>query len=133
MIQLTKAGEYGIRAITYLVRRGNSAQVSIGEISKAQKIPEPFLRKLFRPLVENGIVETTRGIAGGVRLARPPEEIKILEIVEALEGPLALNQCLMENNFCEFIGECGMHRIWAKTQAAMADVLRQHDLTHLIR
>ena len=133
MFQLTKAGEYGIRAIAHLVRYGDSTPVSIGDISRAQKIPEPYLRKLFRPLVEKGIVETTRGIKGGVRLARPPEEIKVIEIVEALEGPLALNQCLIENNFCEFIGECGMHRIWAKTQAAMAEVLRQHDLTHLVR
>ncbi|MCF7824000.1 MAG: Rrf2 family transcriptional regulator [Candidatus Marinimicrobia bacterium] len=131
MIRLTKAGEYGLRAIRYLVETGDQKRVSIGDISVDKNIPEPFLRKLFKPLVQQGIINSTRGVSGGVRLARAPEEITVLEVVEALEGPLALNECLLVDNACEFMSECGMHDIWDEAQAAMARVLKSKNLTQL--
>lgn len=133
MIRLTKAGEYGLRAIRYLVESGDDLRISIGDISTHKKIPEPFLRKLFKPLVQQGIISSTRGVSGGVRLAKKPEEITILEVVEALEGPLALNECLLEDVSCEFLDECGMHDVWEEAQAAMAKVLRAKNLTDLTK
>lgn len=131
MIRLTKAGEYGLRAIRYMVENGHEERISIGDISIDKKIPEPFLRKLFKPLVQQGIVNSTRGVSGGVRLSRAPEDITVLEVVEALEGPLALNECLLEDNSCEFLSGCGMHDVWDEAQSAMAKVLRSRNLTHL--
>ena len=133
MIRLTKAGEYGLRAIRYLVENGDESRVSIGDISENKNIPEPFLRKLFKPLVKNNIIHSTRGVAGGVRLAKSPEEISVLEVVEALEGPLALNECLLDDGECEFISECGMHDIWDEAQIAMARVLKSKNLTDLTK
>ncbi|MBT3252830.1 MAG: Rrf2 family transcriptional regulator [Candidatus Marinimicrobia bacterium] len=133
MIRLTKAGEYGLRAVRYLVENGDESRISIGDISENKKIPEPFLRKLFKPLVQQGIINSTRGVSGGVRLARDPKEITVLEVVEALEGPLALNECLLEDASCEFLSECGMHDVWEEAQAAMAKVLRSKNLTDLTR
>jgi len=131
VIRLTKAGEYGLRAVRYLVENVDKSRISIGDISENKKIPEPFLRKLFKPLVQQGIINSTRGVSGGVRLARDPKEITILEVVEALEGPLALNECLLEDSTCEFLDECGMHNVWEEAQAAMAKVLRSKNLTDL--
>ena len=133
MIRLTKAGEYGLRAIRYLVENGDETRISIGDISVEKKIPEPFLRKLFKPLVQKGIINSTRGVSGGVRLARQPEDITVLEVVEALEGPLALNECLLAEVDCEFLNECGMHDVWEEAQAAMAKVLRSKNLTNLTK
>ena len=133
MIRLTKAGEYGLRAIRYLVENGEEPRVSIGDISEHKNIPEPFLRKLFKPLVKNDIIHSTRGVAGGVRLARKPEDITVLEVVEALEGPLALNDCLLTDAECEFMTECGMHDVWDEAQAAMAKVLQSKNLNDLTR
>ena len=133
MIRLTKAGEYGLRAIRYLVENGDKARISIGDISIEKKIPEPFLRKLFKPLVQKGFINSTRGVSGGVCLARKPEDITVLEVVEALEGPLALNECLLDDVTCEFLNECGMHDVWEETQAAMAKVLRSKNLTNLTK
>ncbi|MBT3229469.1 MAG: Rrf2 family transcriptional regulator [Candidatus Marinimicrobia bacterium] len=133
MIRLTKAGEYGLRAVRYLVENGDMSRISIGDISENKSIPEPFLRKLFKPLVQQGIINSTRGVSGGVRLARDPKEITVLEVVEALEGPLALNECLLEDVDCEFISECGMHDVWEEAQGAMARVLRSKNLTDLTR
>ncbi len=131
MIRLTKAGEYGMRALRYLVETNPQERVSIADISSAKKIPEPFLRKLFKPLVGKNIVISTRGVAGGVRLARPAEEITLLEVIEALEGPFALNDCLLDDARCEFVSECGMHSVWDEAQAAMVNVLKKKNLTHL--
>jgi Rrf2 family transcriptional regulator, iron-sulfur cluster assembly transcription factor len=133
VIRLTKAGEYGLRAVRYLVENGDETRISIGDISENKKIPEPFLRKLFKPLVQQGIINSTRGVSGGVRLARDPKEITVLEVVEALEGPLALNDCLLDDSACEFLSECGMHDVWEEAQAAMAKVLRSKNLTNLTR
>ena len=133
MIRLTKAGEYGLRAIRYLVENREDKRISIGDISENKNIPEPFLRKLFKPLVQHGIIHSTRGVSGGVRLARDPKEITVLEVVEALEGPLALNDCLLDDAACEFLAECGMHDVWEEAQAAMAKVLRSKDLTDLTK
>jgi len=133
VIRLTKAGEYGLRAVRYLVENGDEKRISIGDISENKKIPEPFLRKLFKPLVNQGIILSTRGVSGGVRLARDPKEITVLEVVEALEGPLALNECLLEDSACEFLSECGTHDVWDEAQAAMAKVLRSKNLTDLTR
>ncbi len=133
MIRLTKAGEYGLRAIRYLVENGDETRISIGDISIEKKIPEPFLRKLFKPLVQQGIINSTRGVSGGVRLARKPEDISVLEVVEALEGPLALNECLLDEVSCEFLDECGMHDIWEEAQTAMAKVLRSKNITNLTK
>jgi len=131
VIRLTKAGEYGLRAVRYLVENVDEDRISIGDISENKKIPEPFLRKLFKPLVQQGIINSTRGVSGGVRLARDPKEITVLEVVEALEGPLALNECLLEDSACEFLSECGMHNVWEEAQSAMAKVLRSKSLTDL--
>lgn len=133
MIRLTKAGEYGLRAIRFLVESGDESRISIGDISIEKKIPEPFLRKLFKPLVQHDIIISTRGVSGGVRLSRKPEDINILEVVEALEGPLALNECLMDDNSCEFMNECGMHDVWEQAQSAMAKVLKSKNLTDLTK
>jgi len=133
VIRLTKAGEYGLRAIRFLVESGDDHRISIGDISSAKNIPEPFLRKLFKPLVQNNIISSTRGVSGGVCLSRKPEDITVLEVVEALEGPLALNECLIEDNTCEFLQECGMHDVWVEAQSAMAKVLRSRNLTHLAK
>lgn len=132
MIQVTKAGEYGLRAIAYLVNQGPDAKISIAEISQARQIPEPYLRKLLKPLIQKGIVVSIRGVAGGVRLARPLEEITLLEVVEALEGPISLNTCLIHGASCQYIGTCGMHPVWEEAQDAMFEVLRTKNLTALL-
>ncbi len=133
MIRLTKAGEYGLRAVRYLVENVDQERISIGDISINKKIPEPFLRKLFKPLVQQGIIVSTRGVSGGVRLSRNPKDITVLEVVEALEGPLALNECLLDDSACEFLSECGMHDVWEEAQAAMAKVLRARNLSDLTK
>ncbi len=132
MIQVTKAGEYGIRAMGYLVNHGRDSKISIADISQARHIPEPYLRKLLKPLIQKQIVVSIRGVAGGVKLGRNPNEISLLEVVEALEGPIALNSCLGRDTSCEYIETCGMHSVWSEAQNAMFAVLSRKTLASLI-
>ncbi|HCW77016.1 MAG TPA: Rrf2 family transcriptional regulator [Candidatus Marinimicrobia bacterium] len=132
MIQVTKAGEYGLRALAYLVNQGPGVKVSIAEISQARQIPEPYLRKLLKPLIQKGILVSIRGVAGGVMVGRPLEEITFLEVIEALEGPINLNTCLVHNETCQFIGDCGMHPVWIEAQEAMFKILGGKTLNALL-
>ena len=132
MIQVTKAGEYGIRAMGYLVNQGPDTKVSIADISQARHIPEPYLRKLLKPLIQKGIVVSIRGVAGGIKLGRPANEITLLEVVEALEGPISLNTCLIAGESCEYVEICTMHPVWAEAQDAMFAVLGKKTLASLV-
>lgn len=88
MLAITTKSPYAVRALTELARTGASAPVPIGEIAKRRDIPVQFLEGLFATLRRAGILQSQRGVKGGYSFARPPEEITVLEVVEALEGRL---------------------------------------------
>jgi Rrf2 family transcriptional regulator, cysteine metabolism repressor len=88
VLAITTKSPYAVRALTELARTGGSAPVPIGEIAKRRDIPVQFLEGLFATLRRAGILQSQRGVKGGYSFARPPEEITVLEVVEALEGRL---------------------------------------------
>ena len=88
MLAITSKSPYAVRALTELARTGASAPVPIGEIAKRRDIPVQFLEGLFATLRRAGILRSQRGVKGGYSFARPPEELTVLEVVEALEGAL---------------------------------------------
>src|SRR5918999_3081195 len=92
MLFSTKA-EYGIRLLVELGRRGDGAPVALASVAEAETLPLSYLEHLVAKLRDAGLVTSTRGAHGGYRLARPAEEIQMLEVVEALEGPGAPMEC----------------------------------------
>ena len=92
MLFSTKA-EYGVRLLVELGRRGDDGPVSLAAIAEAETLPLSYLEHLVARLREVGLVTSTRGAHGGYRLARPAAEITMLEVVEALEGPVAPMEC----------------------------------------
>ena len=88
MISITTKSPYALQALTELVRTGGSAPVPIGELARRRDIPVQFLEQLFAVLRRAGILRSQRGVKGGYSFARPPEELTVLEVVEALEGVL---------------------------------------------
>jgi Rrf2 family protein len=95
------------------------------DICKAQGITPAFLTKILQPLIKDGIVGSQRGVGGGFYLAKPPEEISLLDIVKSQEGPVYLNQCLIEEGACEREFFCPVHGAWAE--------IRQDFMTNLSR
>ncbi len=132
MLQISKATGYSLRAVLALVRSNKNNEVStVTEIADSEEIPEAFLRKLLRPLINAGIVETKRGFSGGIRLAKSPGDITVLEVVEAVEGKLGLNECVNEPTICEFVEDCLMHEVWMETTERVRNHLKTYSMSLL--
>jgi Rrf2 family cysteine metabolism transcriptional repressor len=89
LLAITSKSPYAVRALAELARSGGAGPVPIGEIARRREIPVQFLEGLFATLRRAGILQSQRGVKGGYSFARPPEELTVLEVVEALEGSLA--------------------------------------------
>ncbi len=126
---LSKGSVYALRALTYVVaHKGDIGYVSIGELSRSLDISFHFLTKIFQQLTQAGILESYRGPNGGIKLARPPHEIKVIEIVDVLEGPEFFNTCLLGLPGCGEFDPCPVHDFWAKAKEALR---REFELTTL--
>jgi len=123
-MQLTRSGDYGIRGVMVLAQRPAGEFIPLETIAVADKLPLPFLAKVFQTLTRAGIVEARRGAGGGFRLAQPAREVTLLAIVEAIEGPLALYQCLRGRDTSSQQAICPVNVVWRRAQARLADVLR---------
>jgi len=120
----TRRGEYGLTAMLYLSRPQTHELSQIHEIARHCGLPEPFLGQILRLLVRAGLVQSKKGVGGGFVLARRPEEISFLEVLEALEGPVAVNRCQSPVDTCQQKGRCSMEFVWARAQDALVTVLR---------
>lgn len=89
MLAITSKSPYAVRALAELARSGGAGPVPIGEIARRREIPVQFLEGLFATLRRAGILQSQRGVKGGYSFARPPDQLTVLEVVEALEGTLA--------------------------------------------
>jgi len=122
-LQLTRGGEYAIRAMTYLARFPEGHVASLHDIGQAQEIPESFLAKILQSLVHSGLAASQRGAHGGFSLARAAEAISMRDVVEAVDGPIALNQCVLWPEDCERSGDCEVHKAWVRAQDQLMTVL----------
>ena len=122
-MEISRRTDYGIRVIVDLAALPKNGRASTSEIADRQNIPAPFLAKIISQLSLSGLVSTYRGSGGGVSLARPAAEISLLEVIEALDGPLRLNRCAIEPDACPRNGHCPVHPIWARAQADLASLL----------
>ena len=123
-MQITRQADYALRAMIYLARLEPGQRAATSHIAEQQHIPPSFLAKIISQLSIAGLIHTSRGARGGVSMARTPEEISILEVVEAIDGPIALNECTAISGTCIFGENCPLHPIWCKTQAELIEKLR---------
>ena len=128
---ITRRGDYGLTAVLYLAHRHPEQLVQIHEIADHCRLPEPFLAQILRLLVRGGLVKSKKGVGGGFSLARPPEEISFLEVLEALEGPVAVNRCQSPVEHCDHEGSCTMETVWRRAQDALVGVLRDATLAEV--
>ena len=131
-MQLTRAGEYAVRSLVYLALQGSDTRIMASEVASAEEIPVNFVRKILESLAKTGLVKSYRGAGGGFTLGREAYQITLRQVIEAIEGPFALNDCLSPNG-CERSTSCPVTPIWAKVQQAIEDVLDQYTLADIIR
>jgi Rrf2 family protein len=114
----------------YLASISSEAVVPFREIARQMLVPEDFLAKILKTLVDEGLVKSTRGPHGGYALAKPATGISFLEVIEAVEGPIALNVCLDEDG-CGKAAACTMVGVWREGQERMLEVYRAATLASL--
>jgi Rrf2 family protein len=131
-LQLTRGSEYAIRAMMYLAARPAGEVSSLRDVGREQNIPESFLAKIFQNLVHSGLVISQRGARGGFALARPGSQITVAQVVQAIDGPVSLNGCVLWPETCERSQSCAMHRVWICAQERMMDVLNDVTFAELV-
>jgi Rrf2 family protein len=123
MIGISRQTDYAARLVLHLACLEPGVRVSIPEIARTRLLPAPFTRRLIALLIRAGILQTTRGTHGGVSLARPAPEISLLDILEALEGGVVLNDCLAGGEPCVFGPGCTVQRAWGRASTLLRDHL----------
>jgi len=132
VLRISRKIDYGLRAMIYLASIPSDAVVPFREIARQMMVPEDFLAKILKTLVDQGMARSARGPHGGYALARPSSDISFLDVIEAVEGPIAINVCLDGEDPCGKMSACTMVSVWRKGQERMLDVYRQTKLSELV-
>lgn len=132
-MQITRQADYAVRAVLYLAKLGSDRRAATSQIAQEQQIPPSFLAKIVSQLSVAGLLQTSRGARGGVSLARSPEDISLLEVVEAIDGPILLNDCVAENGVCTFGDDCPMKPIWCDAQSELVNRLKNTSFAKFIQ
>lgn len=130
-MQLTRQGDYAIRLVCALAT-ANGLPLIQKEVSRDYEIPEAFLAKIAQQLSRAGLVTSIRGAGGGMVLARPANTITLREVVEAIEGTIALNLCLRGPGTCPRDLFCTVHPVWQRAQDAVLQVLESVTVAELV-
>ena len=136
MLRVSTRGEYGVRLMVDLARHFGGKARSLTEISQSEGLDAKiqYLEQLVKCLREANLVESTRGAHGGYRLSRPPSEMRMGEIVRALEGPIAPMICASESSApieCDRLDGCSTKFLWARVRDAITDALDTMTLAEL--
>jgi Rrf2 family protein len=119
----TNRTDYAVRALIYLANHPGS-HAKAADIGAAMDIPTGFLHQVLQELQRARLVSSRSGPSGGYLLARKPEDITILEIVETMEGPIEASECALRGGPCHWDDVCALHWVWSSARAALADSLR---------
>lgn len=122
-MQITRQADYAVRAVLHLARSGDQ-RIATSMIAEAQRIPPSFLAKIISQLSIAGLLRTSRGARGGVTLARDAKDITLLEVIEAIDGPIQLNECVGDNGSCSFDDDCPLRPVWCDAQEELVGRLK---------
>jgi Rrf2 family protein len=128
-MQFTRASDYAVRVLSYLANANGSVSRA-QSIAAATDIPESFLAKILGQLSHAGMVRSHRGARGGFSLAVDPRAVSLLNVVEAMEGPLRLNLCATPEP-CVYSGRCPIQKVWQQAEESLRETLRSQKILDL--
>ncbi len=129
-MRLSKLSDYAVVVMSAAARHCGGVRVSAGDLARETGLPAPTVQKLVSKLTAAGLLRSIRGAGGGLQLARPAAAINVADIVEAVEGPIALTACI-EGGDCSLDGECRVRAHWPMVNAALRGALAGIALTQL--
>ena len=130
-MQITRQADYAVRAVLHLANTGDQ-RTATSMIAEAQHIPPSFLAKIISQLSIAGLLHTSRGARGGVTLAREAKDITLLEVVEAIDGPIQLNECVANNGACTFEDDCPLRPVWCDAQEELVGRLKSTNFADMM-
>lgn len=132
-LQFNQATDYAFRTVLHLAALPFGTIEAAQAIAEQEKIPVRFLLKIMRSLTASGIIKSYRGVVGGYGLGRPAANITLLQVIEAMEGPIAIHRCLAEREACNkhCTQECPVHRNLARVQDQFVAALQRLDFASL--
>ena len=119
----SKTAKYAILALAEVSARSSGHYVSTQEIADVAAIPYPHFAKTLAQLKRAGLVTTSRGKSGGILLAKPADQIRVLDVVLAIDGPATLNDCPLLLQSCNCTRTCSLHGLWRETHDAILGFL----------
>ncbi len=123
MIGIGKQTDYAARIVLHLASLEPGARVTAGEIARKRLIPPALIRRIVSRLSSAGILRTARGSGGGIALSRPARKVSLREVVEAMEGEVALNACVVKPGECPLSDLCPVQRAWYRASRELASTL----------
>ncbi len=123
IMKLTTKARYGVRLVLDIANNCSEGPVCLKDISKRQNISEKYLWQLVSRLQKAGYLNSVRGAGGGYVLAKQPEEITLLNVVEVLEGKVLLVECVANDKYCEMTNVCTVNEVWQEVSKKMSDCL----------
>jgi FeS assembly SUF system regulator len=123
MLRITKQSDYGIVLMTLFAGDGTERVHSTRDLAGLAKLPLPTVSKILKALARAGLLQSHRGVKGGYRLARHPGDISVEEIIRALEGPIAITECVEQGSDCEIEATCPVRTNWQRINGAVREAL----------
>lgn len=137
-LHFSTRGEYGVRLMVELTRHHGTGPISLAEMADHESLPRPYLEQLVSSLREAGLVRSTRGARGGYELARDPAEIRMSEVIVALEGPITPMVCASDgpdadaaHGGCDRVSFCHVQGLWIRVREAVVQALDSMTLLEL--
>jgi Rrf2 family protein len=133
-MKLSTKGRYGLKAVYALARAESAGPVALKHVAEEQGIPEAYLEQLMASLRKAGLVNSVRGANGGYSLAKVPRDITVADVVQALEGPIAITECSLEkeNYACSNVNDCVLRPLWEKVNDNILQAFRSVTVQDLL-
>jgi len=131
-MQITRRADYAVRTMLDVAGLEAGEVALTHEVAQRQRMPAPFLAKIVLALTRAGLLRSHRGSGGGIALAKPAHQITLLDVVEAVDGPIAMNRCVLWPQECGRVDTCPVHDVWCETRALLVDHLGGVTLADLL-
>jgi len=132
-MQITRAADYAVRVMVHLASLPPGSRVQKSALVELSEAPESFLSKVLQRMVANRLITSRRGGGGGFELAVRPDQVSMLMVVEAIDGPIHLNLCVPGASGCDRSLACAVHPVWGEARAALVKVLGRATMARLAR
>lgn len=131
-MQITRQADYALRAMLYLARYYPGDPIATRIIAQEREIPPSFLAKIISQLSIAGLIETSRGASGGVSLKYAPKDISLLDVIEAIDGPIVIEDCTVDPSSCVFGDKCPIHDVFTEARQTIIRKFKESTFDKLI-